>query len=294
MTALLSEAPALKAFPDAPPAGPAWGDVVAWSISSVRHKHTDVLKALEDQGLDTSVLRKLLPRHAWARACKKLEDQRVIDKIDETDESIRFQFTSAVQDDSTKLYDYKLETVVDLRKADGAISCDDAAVKDRAEKALSEALEWRTSTDVTNVIQRLFEKNADLFPVREQGGCYFVPARHSAFVTKIQNFVKALGGRMNRFTIPKGVAYSDDSVQDAVVAGLQARIAEHEKAVSDWDEETRQGTIDRAVERLKVTRTKLQVYADYLGGQKEFLLGKLAEADAALVERVRAIGKSSS
>ena len=39
------------------------------------------------------------------------------------------------------------------------------------------------------MIQRLFDRHADLFRIRDQGGCYFVPAEHIGFVDKVEKFV---------------------------------------------------------------------------------------------------------
>jgi hypothetical protein len=39
-----------------------------------------------------------------------------------------------------------------------------------AQEHLDECVAARNGGDITRVIQRLFERNADLFPVRERGG----------------------------------------------------------------------------------------------------------------------------
>ena len=104
---------------------------------------------------------------------------------------------------------------------------------------------YRDGADVTRAIQRLFERNADLFPIRDKGGCYFVPERHSAFVDKIDRFVKGLNGSLRRFPVPSGTPHGDRSVKEAVASGIETLIREHDAAVDTFGEDTRPDTRSR-------------------------------------------------
>ena len=72
-----------------------------------------------------------------------------------------------------------------LDKRTGRVTCDLPGLATLAQEHLDRAIEARTRSDVTRVIQKLFERHADLFAIRPQGGCYFVPARHGNFVDKV-------------------------------------------------------------------------------------------------------------
>src|SRR3954452_9399954 len=69
------------------------GEIISWTCPGVAVRHADVVTALTDAGLDVSVARQLLPRHAFARACQKLRKGRLIRSVAEDAEAITFQFT---------------------------------------------------------------------------------------------------------------------------------------------------------------------------------------------------------
>ena len=60
-----------------------------------------------------------------------------------------------------------------LNKASGQVTCGLPGLAALAQAELDRCLEARTGADVTRVVQKLFERRADLFPIREQGGAYF-------------------------------------------------------------------------------------------------------------------------
>src|SRR6185369_4223802 len=98
----------------------------------------------------------------------------------EDEAAVRFQFTHENRDGDT--YEYALETMLTLDKTTGTVTCDLPGLATLAQEELDRATDARTVSDVTRVIQKLFDRHADLFPIRPQGGCYFVSDRHTAFV----------------------------------------------------------------------------------------------------------------
>ena len=133
-----------------------------------------------------------------------------------------------------------------------------------AQAQLDQAMENRSGGDITRVIQKLFDRQADLFPIRDQGGVYFVPIAHTAFVDRVQNFVGRVAGKLARFPVPAGTVQGDRSVRDAVAEGLSAAIEEHRAAIAEFDDDTRKATFRRSAERIRMTRFKLEAYADLL------------------------------
>jgi hypothetical protein len=260
------------------------GEIITWSCSGVTVQHTDLIDALRDAGLDETVARELAPRHAFARACRKLSERRIIRPVAEDQNSIKFQFTS--ESKVGDRFEYKLETLLTLEKSTGKVCCDLPGLATLAQEHLDECIAVRTGADVTRCIQRLFDRNADLFPIREKGGCYFVPREHSTFLDKVDRFVKGLNGNLRRFPVPSGTAHGDRSVKEAVAAGLANLIAEHREAIAGFGEDTRADTIERAAERIRVTRHKVSAYAAYLAEERERLEKELAEASRELRERV--------
>ena len=260
------------------------GEVIAWACPGVSVTHSALVAALEAAGLDPGVARELAPRHAFSRACRRLSEQRIIRPVSEDASTVRFQFTSETRADDR--YEYRLETTLTLDKQTGAVSCELPGLATLAQEELDRCIAVRTGSDITRVVQRLFERRADLFPIRPAGGTYFVPQRHAGFTDRIQDLLTRVGGRLLRFPVPAGTEEGDRSVTQAVADGLAAAVAEHRVAVSQFGTDTRGDTLDRAAERIRVTRFKLTAYAEYLAGERERLERAVAAAERELREKV--------
>jgi hypothetical protein len=267
------------------------GEVISWTCAGVTVTHAALMAALKDAGLDANVARELAPRHAFTRACKKLSDQRIIRQIGEDESAVRFQFTHESR--AGDKFEYLLETMLTLDKKTGTVSCDLPGLATLAQEHLDRAIETRTGSDVTRVIQKLFERHADLFAIRPQGGCYFVPQRHAAFVDKVQHFLGRINGQLLRFPIQSGTAEGDRSVKEAVAAGLATLIAEHRLAIESFGEDTRDDTLTRAAERIRRTQFKIQAYAEYLNEEKSRLDRELATARQELRAKVEHLATAS-
>jgi hypothetical protein len=242
---------------------------------------------LEAAGLDAGVARELAPRHAFSRACKKLSEQRIIRPVAEDGATIKFQFTQESRSDDK--FEYTLETMLTLDKQTGSVSCELPGLATMAQEELDRCIAVRTGGDLTRIIQKLFERQADLFAIRPQGGCYFCPICHTAFTDKIQDLLQRVGGRLLRFPVPAGTEEGDRSVTQAVADGLAAVVAEHRAAVAQFGSDTRSDTLERAAEKIRTTKFKLTAYAEYLSGERERLDRAVAEAERELREKVEQI-----
>lgn len=263
-------------FFTAPPETKLLGEIITWSCAKIRICHLDLIVALRDSGLDESVARELAPRHAFARACKKLSEARIIRQVAEDEKAIEFQFTAEHREGDH--FSYDLETMLTLDKATGKVTCDLPGLATLAQEELDRCLEARTGSDVTRIIQKLFERRADLFPIREQGGAYFCPQEYVFFVDQVQAFLGRLNGKMNRFPVPSGTPEGDRSVKESVAAGLATLIEEHQSAIAAFGADTRPSTLERAAERIRQTRFKIEAYAAYLAEEKARLQEQLANA----------------
>jgi hypothetical protein len=268
------------------------GEVIAWTCPGVSVKFTSLLDALRTAELDESVVRAMQPRHAFARACKKLSESRIIRQVAENDNQLTFQFTAESRSGDT--FEYTLETLLRLDKQTGVVRCDLPGLATLAQEHLDRAMENRNGADITRVIQRLFDRQADLFPIRDKGAVYFVAERFGEFVDRVQKFVGAMGGRLARFPVPVGTSQGDRSVKEAVADGLGALIAEHRAAVTSFGDETRESTIRRAADRVRATRFKLEAYADLLMEERGRLERELAEAAQALRAKIASLSADPS
>ena len=263
------------------------GEVIAWACPGVSVTHPALVAALEAAGLDPGVARELAPRHAFSRACKRLSDQRIIRPVSEDAATVKFQFTSESREGDR--YEYRLETTLTLDKQTGAVTCELPGLATMAQEELDRCISARTGSDVTKVVQKLFERQADLFPIRPQGGCYFTPARHAPFVDKVQELLNRVGGRLLRFPVPAGTEEGDRSVTQAVADGLAAVVADHRAAVAQFGADTRADTFERAAEKIRSTKFKLSAYAEYLSGARERLDRAVADAERELRAKVEQI-----
>lgn len=266
------------------------GEIITWNArSETEHRHKDVVVALTEAGLEAKIARELLPRFAFSRACKALEENAVIDVVKDGNEEIAFQFTKKTMQNEEWVY--TPDTRLVLNKTTGTVTCKKTDLQTQAQQLLDEAMDVRTTSDITKIVQRLFEKNADLFSIRDQGGCYFVPQEHTEFILRVDTFLKKLGGEITRFPIPAGTQYGDQAVQKSVAEAMMGIVQEHEAAVAQFTINTRRDTIEHAAEKIKLTRVKIEAYANYLQDKSVELLAAVDAANQKLTDQCSVLAK---
>jgi hypothetical protein len=157
----------VNGFPAIAPGTRLLGEVISWTCPAVTVKYRAVIDALRDADLNETVARELAPRHAFSRACKKLARQRIIRQVCEDESTITFQFTAEKREGDR--FQYELETILSLDKATGKVTCPLAGLATLAQEHLDDCIASRNGSDITRIIQRIFERHADLFPIRERG-----------------------------------------------------------------------------------------------------------------------------
>lgn len=272
------------------------GEIIAWNPKGP-HSHKAVVAALAKAGLATTVAKEFKPANAMNRAIKSLEEQRQINVLGEDSAQVTFQLTrtSLGEDAEGKVLEFKKECRLRLDKQTGAIACKNADVKAKAEAELARAMDERTTSDISTIIDRLFKDyvganpTGDLIPIREQGGAYLVLASHAGFVDSMENFITELGGKLRRFPVPAGTRHGDAAVQDQLAGMLTDLIGEHKEAVSKFTLHTRADSIEATAKRINDTRVKIEAYAAYLSEESGRLLGEVDAANAELTAAVERI-----
>lgn len=266
------------------------GRIVMWNSGpdGACHKQTDVTTALTRANLDPRISRELLPRHAFARAARTLSDERIIEVFKENDTEIIFQFSRKHLDSSG--WTYPKESFVYLNKTTGDVRADDSDLAVQAQTQVDKAIETRTNADITRIVQKSFEQHADLIPMRDAGGVYFVPEEHAEFINRVETFLTAVGGSIEVIPIPEGSDSGDRAIQNAVSSTMEKLISDHFTEVKSFEVNTRKDTITRVAERINGTRVKIEAYAHYLGQRQKELLQKIEEANELLKEQVEKIG----
>lgn len=128
--------------------------------------HAELVAALADAGLDTSVAREVPPRHALARAGTEPAKDRITRPVAEDDASVAVPFTPESR--AGDKYEYIPGTVPALEKATGKVGCERPGPAAPA-RELVDAAGARTGADIARCVKRVLDRRAGPFPVREKG-----------------------------------------------------------------------------------------------------------------------------
>ena len=260
------------------------GEIISWQVRGVSIRHLDLINALDKAGLNSHVARELAPRNAFLRACSRLARDRLIRKVSEDPYVVVFQFTKEIP--VGEKLDYRMETLLRLDKHTGGITCDHPEVEALAREEFDRCLEARSARDVSQIVQRIFEKHGDLFRIRESGGVYFVPRAHHTLTDRVEKFLSGLGGTLLRFPVPKGSPSGDAAIQQTVTHGLELMVTEHLKAIEHLGLDARPETLERAAAKIQTTRLKIAGYSEFLNQKREDLERSLEHASELLRERL--------
>lgn len=269
---------------------PLLGEVVTWDIATQDIPYHDVIDALREAGLDPDAASELSPKSAFKRACKTLKENRSIDRLNQSGKKkggpVIYQFTRKELEDGKLEFDYECQMELDAET--GSVSCqEDGVLEEQTQKLVDFAKETRTGQDITRLVQKLFNDNADLFPINPRKGvAYFVPIEHREFTAKVEAFMSSLGGEICRFPVPRGDEKGEESVRGAIKAGIATLVDELNGAVSEWDDTTRGSTMERAKNRWTTIYNKVDAYSEYLGAEKRSLQDALDKAKDELYRRI--------
>lgn len=266
------------------------GWIVSWTMKGGETKFSLLKSALSAAGLDPSIVNERKPKHAFSRACRKLADERVIDVFKEDDAEIEFQFTARSKD-ATEIR-YKKETMLTLNKTTGDISCPKAELQKLAKEQFDEAMETWTTSDVTRIVQELFDQQADLFRTSDNGGTYFVPQMYAGFLGNVHTFLQQLGRGLRRWPVASGTAEGDRSITEIVTSSIAETVAELKEAVESFGLDTRTDVLERRAEQIKRARFKVECYAAFLSEAQGELKGTLEEAGKKLAQTIEEVSKA--
>jgi hypothetical protein len=146
-------------------------------------------------------------------------------------------------------------------------------------------MEARNTSDITRVVQTLFEENSEMYPIRDQGGAYFIPKEKLDFVYKVADFLDKLGGQLRRFEIVDS-DYARESVKDSMAEAIIKAVEDHEAAIESFTINTRADTMNAAAERIKETRHKVEGYAYLLRDRSDELIKKIDKANKKLSAQI--------
>lgn len=265
------------------------GYMLAWELNGIKATYHTLVHAYRDADLDDRVVRTKLPRHAFTQAARKLSDERVIDKLDEDETDIRFQFTRrfSVNGVAEKEFEYIKEAVLVLSKSTGRVFCaDDPDLAIEAERLVSEYLDTYTGANIAIQLKTLFKENADIFSFPRDGGVYLVPSAHEEFISKIRKFVESINGRLSQLPIARGTEQGDRAFRETISASIEKTIETHLKAIEALSSDNQNRTFESRAREIQETRYKVECYASYLGSEAQRLLQIVEDAKVALRNKI--------
>jgi len=260
------------------------GEIVSWNCSKVSISQTALEEALKSVGLRPHVPPELPFQTAFTRACKNLGQRHLIRKLEEDSEFLYFQFTREAR--MGEYFTYETEGKLTLSKESGKVACTAAELGQAVQVELDKELPLRKGADVSKLVLRLLEREAGLFPVRPQGGCYLVMKEHSSFLDSLESFTERVGGQLLRFPVPSGTKAGDQSVKQTIACGLSALINEYSHSIDNFGSDTKPSTLEKAADHIRVARFKVESYSAYLEEERSKLDDLLAAASERLKEKV--------
>lgn len=252
------------------------GEIVTWDCGGLTLPFATIHDKLRAHGFDVGVAPEMMPRNAFSRGCQHLAERRVIRLLGEDKAAMTFQFTREEQAGDRFNYDYEAKLTLD--KATGKVACDEnPALAVEAQRLLDEESAQRHGGDLSQIVNRLVNQECAIFPIRRQGGCYFIPAQDVGPLDAINAFVTACGAHMGRFPVPAGTPHGGASVRDAVRDGVQGLIDVYRGSVEGIDAETGKRTLKSIKGDIDTAKFMLESYGEYLMGERGRIEAALAE-----------------
>ncbi|MGH3428509.1 MAG: hypothetical protein ACRDQZ_13235 [Mycobacteriales bacterium] len=181
---------------------------------------------------------------------------------------------------------YSREAGIEYNDVTQRLKCDEPSIARTLDDTAKTIDETRTASDVTRVMQRIVElAGADLIPVREQGGAYFIPTG-SNVITQMDMVLSAIGGTLSRFACTIGHG-SDESVATVITDYMLKQIGELKVAVEELNEAgIRADVKSRRLTRVAELRERIYAYTTLVGTQASTLTQALDHAEMVLLAKL--------
>ena len=250
------------------------GFMVWWNINSVNVTRNEFIKYLERVSIDKKYAPKHNYRSALTRALKVMEENRLVRLVEDTPQTVSFQFTAEhrIEGADGKEFTYEKEALIVVSKPKYRETGDFEASLDKCSPEIKHQLallfnqhrEMYNSSDITRYLQNIFRSEGDIVSMRPQGSVYFVPAGHKDLIESAEELLEYIGGfcKMDYMPIPN-VEQARETIKAAFVAELDEDFkkmeGEVEAVLSDNKAVTETWT-DARITRLKKMLGRIECY----------------------------------
>jgi hypothetical protein len=257
------------------------GYIVSWRVPA-EISVSDLRTALAAAGLPEALACDMALRNALSRALRNMSKNRVIRKLQQHGDLLTFQMNQEQKQGNHIEFPHEADVTLNLQT--GEITCDDDSIKTAAEQLMQEHLQKRITSDLTRLVQRVFDDRAgDLIPIRDQGGAYFVPDCHKDLVTSVRTLLKEIGGVMRSFAVRLGSADTSASVAESMMEYLQQLIEEFRASCENVTKATRADVKTRRTEYVGELRHKLELYSGLMAGYSQQVQAEIDAAEQQLL-----------
>lgn len=261
------------------------GTIVSWRVPS-NVAFTVLQESLKAAGFDTELATELQPAHVLSRALNEMRKGRVIRKLRREGDNLLFQFTKEYLEAEEIIYEREAE--LSLEVTTGHLECKESPeILERAKTLFAEHQAKRMTSDLTRLLHRIYTAfRADLIPIREQGGAYFVPDMHADLVSKTGSLLQAIGGHMRSFQVRLGSEETAESVANSMSDYLTQLIGEFRESCEKVTGDSRKDVIEHRVGSIGELRRKLELYRGLLSGYAEAITEQVETAETELMRKL--------
>lgn len=261
------------------------GRVVSWRVPKTI-SITNLRLALEAAGFSPDLAIDMSKSHAIKRALRDMSDGRVIKQLIHVDkDSVSFQVTQEIIGEDNVIYTPEAKVTLDTKS--GEVTSDSDSIKETAKKLLDEHMGKRMTSDLTRLVQRIYDSyKADLIPIREAGGAYFVPEMHSGLVDQSQKLLKAIGGDLRQLDVRLGHKETDESLAQQMNEYLLGLVNEFHNSIEHVSKVSRRDVKTHREEKIGELRSKLECYKGVLGGFVSGIEAAIETADKELIAKL--------
>lgn len=260
------------------------GQIVSWQVPK-EVSISDLRDALRAADLDPGMAADMAPQNALKRAFAQMKEGRIIRQLRRDGDEIWFQFTAEHLDDKEVTYDKEAELSLDV--STGWVWCSVDELRDQASQLLCEHQNKRMTSDLTRLVQKIYESRlADLIPIREQGGAYFVPDMHREVVDKTRTLLREIGGNLRTFAVRLGSDDTSESVAESLNEYLVQLVEQFKASCADVTGDSSDRIVDHRQNRLAELRRKLECYQGLLGEWSGAIQSHIESAEQEFLRKI--------